>query len=109
MTELNRGMPPSHPGEVIKQIYVNENGFTGAEIARALGVSSSAINRIMQAKAAVTPIMALKLSQVLHGSPELWMNLQTTYDLWKAREAAKDWELRRLVTSEKGTTSKISR
>ncbi len=86
MTKSSEKIAPRHPGEVIKQIYVIENGFSGAQLGKALNVSTSAINRVIKGQAAVTPRMAIKLSQVLHGTPESWMQLQMTYDLWEARE-----------------------
>ena len=97
MTDLKRGMPPSHPGAMIKQLYIVENGFSGADIARALKMSNSAVNRLIQGKAAVTPSMAIRLSKVLHGTPELWLSLQSKYDLWIAKEESQGLELERLV------------
>ena len=48
----------------------------------------------------VTPDMALRLAQALHTTPELWLNLQRTYDLWHAARQSEDWrQVQELVTA----------
>ncbi len=70
-----------------------------SDIAKAMGVSSSTIGRIVQQKAAVTPDMAIKLSQVLLGSPESWIQLQVNYDLWHAEQRNENLRLKSLVSA----------
>jgi antitoxin HigA-1 len=49
---------------------------------------------------AVTPDMALRLARALRTTPELWPNLQQTYDLWHAARQPEDWrQVQELVTS----------
>lgn len=71
---------PPHPGEVIKE-YIEGHSLT--EIAGRLGVSRVAFSRLVNGKAAVTPEMALRLSALLKTTPDLWLNMQNAYDLWR--------------------------
>lgn len=92
-------MEPSHPGAIIKEFYLDELGITVSDIAKAMGVSASTIGRIVQQKAAVTPDMAIKLSQVLSGSSESWLQLQSNYDLWHAEQRHENLRLKSLVSA----------
>lgn len=77
---------PPHPGELIKDAYINELGISEREIAKKLHVAPSTFNRIIQCKSAISPEMALRLSKALGKSPEFWLGLQHKYDLWIARQ-----------------------
>ena len=90
-------MEPSHPGSIIQEFYIDELGVSISDIAGAVGVSPSTISRIVQCKASVTPDMAIKLSQVLSGSAESWLQLQMNYDLWHAEQRNENLKLRSLV------------
>lgn len=80
---------PPHPGEFINDVYLEPNGISGRELATALAVAPSTLNRILNGMSGVSPAMALRLSKVLGRSPESWMALQTNYDLWQARKTSK--------------------
>ncbi|MFT5573986.1 MAG: addiction module HigA family antidote [Cryomorphaceae bacterium] len=58
-----------------------------SEVASHLDVSRSAFNRLVTEKSDLTTDMALRLSSVLGGTPESWLNMQSAYDLWKAGNA----------------------
>ena len=90
-------MEPSHPGAIIQEFYLDELDISISDIAKAMGVSPSTIGRIVQEKASVTPDMAIKLSQVLSGSPESWLQLQLNYDLWHAEKRNENLQLESLV------------
>lgn len=49
-----------------------------------LGVSRVTLSRLLNGTSGVSAEMALKLSEALGTSPELWLNLQIQYDLWQA-------------------------
>ncbi|CAQ84601.1 MULTISPECIES: HigA family addiction module antitoxin [Photorhabdus] len=76
---------PPHPGEIIAD-SLEELGLGIRDLARALNVAPSTVQRLVSCKAAVTPEMAIKLSQVLGSSPRLWLKLQETYSLDKAEK-----------------------
>src|SRR5258706_14836735 len=75
---------PPHPGEVLADTVLGENGLSVSEFARKLGVSRVALSRVVNGRAAVSADMALRLADALGGSAESWLRMQATYDLWKA-------------------------
>jgi len=77
---------PSHPGEILKELYLDPSGVNQTQLANHLGCTRAALNEIINGKRGITPAMAFKLADTFGTTPELWMNLQTKVDLWKARQ-----------------------
>ena len=75
---------PTHPGGILKRYYLEPLSLTISEIAKDLGVSRKTISKIVNEKGAITPDMALGLAKTFNTSPELWLNMQAKYDLWRA-------------------------
>jgi len=73
---------PSHPGEVLKKLWLEPMGLTMTEAAAMLGVSRKTVSKIINGHGAITPEMALRLEIVFGTSAQAWMNMQTAYDLW---------------------------
>ena len=78
---VKRGLPPMHPGELLREDVVPALGRSRVEIARLLGVSRQTLYAILSESAPVTPEMALRLGKLCGNGPELWLSLQTRYDL----------------------------
>lgn len=78
---LRSALPPMHPGELLREDIIPALGVPLQDIARALGVSRQALHSILTGRAAVSPLMALKLGKLCGNGPDLWMNLQTRFDL----------------------------
>ncbi len=76
----------------MKELYIEPMGISITQLALALDVSRKAISTIVNGRKAVTPEMALRLSQALDTTPELWLNLQKTYDLWHAAHQTSAWQ-----------------
>ena len=74
---------PPHPGRVLRE-YLGAMSVTGT--ARHLGVTRVALSRILNGSAGISASMALKLSDALGTSPELWIGMQAQYDLWRASQ-----------------------
>ena len=72
---------PPHPGSVLRD-YLQGVSVTNA--ARHLGVTRVALSRILNGSAGISADMALRLSDALGTSPDLWSGMQAQYDLWKA-------------------------
>jgi addiction module HigA family antidote len=66
--------------------------LTVTELARSLGVSRKTLSKIVNERGSVTAEMALRLGQAFETSPDMWMNLQKAYDLWKASQKSSDWK-----------------
>lgn len=75
---------PPHPGEVLQDTVLAEGRITVSEFAKKLGVSRVALSRVVNARAAVSADMALRLAAALGGSAESWLQMQAAYDLWQA-------------------------
>jgi addiction module HigA family antidote len=72
---------PAHPGEVLRE-QIGTMSVT--RFAAHLGVSRVTLSRLLNGNAGISAPMALKLSEALGTSPELWLNMQTQFDLWNA-------------------------
>ena len=77
---------PPHPGEFITDIYLEPNGISGRELAAKLDVAASTLSRISKGTSRITPEMALRLSKAIGRSPESWLAMQDSHDLWIARQ-----------------------
>jgi addiction module HigA family antidote len=98
-TMARRRRPPTHPGVILKRQYLDPLGIGIAQAAEALGVSRQSLSKIVHEHRAVTPDMALRLAKAFHTTPELWLNLQQTYDLWHAARESHNWrQVPELVT-----------
>ncbi len=74
---------PDHPGKVLKELWLEPLGLTLTQAAMRLGVTRKTISKIINARGAITPEMALRLEIVFGTSAQAWMNMQTAYDLWQ--------------------------
>lgn len=79
--------PPMHPGEMLFEEFLQPYGISQADIARQLGISYVRLNAIVNGRRSVTADTALRLARALNTSPELWLNLQQSWDLWHAQRA----------------------
>ena len=77
---------PPHPGEFIREIYLEPFEITGRQLAAKLGASASTLNRILNGNSGISSEMALRLSKSLGRSPESWLTMQDNYNLWQARK-----------------------
>lgn len=77
---------PPHPGEFIREVYLDPFGLSVRSLAESLGVAPSTLNRVISGQSGVSPEMALRLSMSLGRSPESWLAMQHHYDLWVARK-----------------------
>lgn len=84
MTTINpllAGLPPTHPGEILREDVLPAVDLSKAEIARRLGVSRQTLYDILNEKQPVTAGVALRLGKLFGNGPTLWANLQANYDL----------------------------
>lgn len=78
---------PPHPGEFIREVYLEPFGISSRQLASSLRVAPSTLSRLLKGDSGVSPEMALRLSKVLGRTPESWLVLQDMYDLWAARNS----------------------
>lgn len=90
--EKRRGLPPVHPGEILKEDILPSVGLSVTAAAKALGVSRQMLHDILAERKPLSAVMCLKVSRLFGGSPEVWMRLQAAYDLKKAARNKKVME-----------------
>lgn len=85
---IKNGMPPVHPGEILREEYLIPLNMSTTALAKALGVSPARINAIIKEKRDVTADLALRLAKYFGGDAQTWLNLQKSYDLKIAEKNA---------------------
>ncbi len=75
---------PNHPGEFIREDVLKELLITSEQLAKAIDVTPEMIDRLIDGKERISADMALRLSKFTRTAPQMWLNLQTTIDLWDA-------------------------
>src|SRR5262245_39738608 len=86
----NNRMRPVHPGEVLRQEFLEPLGMSVNALANALRVPATRLHEIVKCRRAITADTALRLARYFGDDPQSWMNLQVSYELRKAaRESGK--------------------
>jgi addiction module HigA family antidote len=85
---------PSHPGEILKYIWLLELDYSQAEFAEMLSKATDGrvkistmqtkLSEVINGKRAMSAEFAILLGRTLNTSPKMWMNLQINLDLWEA-------------------------
>lgn len=81
-----REIRPTHPGEMLREDFMPDYDLNTTSMANALGVSRQTINEILRERRAISPAMALRLSRLFSNSPEFWLNVQHSWDLWDSEQ-----------------------
>ncbi|UTT41417.1 HigA family addiction module antitoxin [Glutamicibacter mishrai] len=81
---------PIHPGEILMVDFIEGFGITQNKLAVSIGVPPRRINEIVHGKRGITADTAIRLARYAGTSEELWMNLQSNYELRLERRALRD-------------------
>ncbi len=93
-----RKRPPTHPGAILKRQYMTPLGLTVTELSQRIAVSRKTVSKLVNEHASVSVELALRLSRAFNTSPELWLNLQRSVDLWRASRETSGWrDVRRIA------------
>jgi addiction module HigA family antidote len=84
-----RKLDPIPPGEILVEEFMKPNGISQNRLARDIDVNPARVNDLVHGRSAITAPIALRLAKYFGTTPELWMNLQASYDLRRAR--ASEW------------------
>ena len=90
---------PPHPGEIVRWECLEPLGLTVTRAAEGLGVTRQALSDLVNGKADVSVEMSLRLSKAFGSTPETWLGMQMAYDLWQARDRAKEIDVERFASS----------
>jgi len=87
---------PSHPGEILKDVWLDELNYTQSEFAKKLSEATKGkvktstmqtkVSELINGKRSMSAEFAVLLSRVLDTSPRMWMNLQINLDIWEAEK-----------------------
>lgn len=83
----NNGMRPVHPGEILREDYLEPLALSVNALSKALRVPATRMNEIVRENRGVTADTALRLARYFETSERFWLNLQTEYELRKAQIA----------------------
>ena len=86
---MAKRLDPIPPGEVLFEEFMRPHGLSQNRLARDIDVNPARINDIVHGRSAITASISLRLAKYFGTTPELWMNLQSGYDLRRARNT--DW------------------
>ena len=90
---VTNGMRPVHPGEILRD-ELDELGMSASALAGELAVPTSRVTAILNGQRGITADTALRLSRYFGTTPQLWLNLQKTFELRLAEiESGKDIEV----------------
>lgn len=90
-------MPPVTPGDILRHEFMEPYGLSQYALAKAIQVPAIRVSQILRGKRAITAETALRLGTYFGIEPQFWMNLQTRYDLSRARQAMEE-DLKRIPT-----------
>ena len=88
ISKMSQMFNPPHPGETLREDVLPALGLTVTDAAAQLGVTRAALSRVMNGRAAISPVMAVRLEGWLGlengGHADAWLAQQTAHDLWQA-------------------------
>jgi addiction module HigA family antidote len=82
---MPKALPPLHPGEVLREEYLEPLGLSSYALAKACHVPRTRIERIVREEIGITADTALRLGRYFNTTPQFWLNLQADYDLRTAQ------------------------
>jgi addiction module HigA family antidote len=86
---------PPHPGEHLREDWLNPLNLTVTKAAEILGVARKTADAIVNGRAGISPEMAIRISKAFGGNPDVWLRMQMDYDLWQAQKKADQIKVQR--------------
>ena len=82
-----RKRSPTHPGAILREDVFPTLGISSAEFAKHLGITRQTLHAVLAEKNSITPELALRIGAFLGNGPQLWIEMQSRYDVWQAHIA----------------------
>ena len=95
---LRRNLPPAHPGEILREMFIKQNNLTITEVANGLNISRVNLSAIVNERAGISPELAVKLAIAFGNTAQFWTNLQTNYELWHAEKNVDKRKIRQFTS-----------
>lgn len=86
MVNIPTNRPPTSPGEMLKEEFLEPMGLSQQQLADSIGVSYQRVNELINGKRGITTSTALRLAKYFNTSPDFWLNLQRANDLYRVRK-----------------------
>lgn len=86
---MSKRIPLEHPGIILKEEFIEALGLTPYAVSKETGISQTALGEILKGKRGISAVNGLKLSKYFGMSEGYFLNLQTKYDIDKAKENSK--------------------
>ena len=93
---------PPHPGGIVKDC-IEDLGLSVTDAAKVLDVTRPTLSRVINGRSAISPEMAIRLSKAFGSTPEMWLRMQTAYDLAQVRLHADTINVQRYEPSQNQT------
>jgi len=90
---------PPHPGEVLNELCLKPLGLSVTRAAKALGITRKTLSQLLNGRIGVSPTMSIRLALATDTTAESWLNMQTAYDLWLAKQKNKRLKVERLAVA----------
>ncbi|MEL4897274.1 HigA family addiction module antitoxin [Crocosphaera sp. Alani8] len=90
MVNIPTNRPPTTPGEMLREEFLEPMGLTQQQLATAIGVSYQRVNELINGKRGITTSTALRLGKYFGTSPDFWLNLQRANDLYAVQLKEQD-------------------
>ncbi len=94
---------PPHPGEIVPEECLRPMGLSVTAGAKVLGVTRQALDSLVNERAGISPEMAIRLEKAFGSSADMWLKLQTAFELARARQRQGEIEVSRYDPSSAGT------
>ncbi len=83
---------PTHPGEILRVLYMEPLSLTITNLAEKLGISRKTLSSIINGRSSISVDIAMRLARAFDTTPESWLNAQMNLDIWKARQGESAWK-----------------
>ena len=93
---MTKKLAPIHPGEILLHEYMEPLGLSSNALAKNLGVPANRISSIVNGSRDITSDTALRLARAFRTSPEMWINMQSLYNLQMAEDATAKVDLNKI-------------
>ncbi|GBF79121.1 HigA family addiction module antitoxin [Aphanothece sacrum] len=86
MVNIPTHRPPTTPGEMLREEFLEPMGLTQQQLADGIGVSYQRINELINGKRGITTSTALRLGKYFGTSPDFWLNIQRANELYSVMQ-----------------------
>ena len=90
---------PPHPGGIVRRQCLEPLGLTVTRAAQGLGITRQALSELVNERSSLSVDMAIRLSKAFGSTPETWLRMQMAYDLWQARDRARQISVERFAAA----------